>query len=49
MIVLFFMIPIALALGLFSLMGFFWSVHDGQYDDLDTPAYRMLNKGDKDK
>ena len=37
-----FLIPIALGLGLAGLAAFFWSLRDGQYDDLDGAANRIL-------
>jgi cbb3-type cytochrome oxidase maturation protein len=42
MSILFFLIPISLALAVCFVIGFVWSVKSGQYDDLDTPAYRIL-------
>ncbi|GAB4022653.1 MAG: cbb3-type cytochrome oxidase assembly protein CcoS [Bdellovibrio sp.] len=36
------LIPFALALGLFFVGTFIWAVKNGQYDDLDSPAQRML-------
>lgn len=40
--ILFIMIPASLFLGGLFLAAFIWSVHDGQTDDLTTPAYRIL-------
>jgi len=40
--VLFIMVPAALLLAGAALAGFFWCVHRGQYDDLDTPALGVL-------
>lgn len=37
-----FLIPIALGLGLAGLGGFFWAMRDGQFDDLDGAANRIL-------
>lgn len=34
--------PLALILALTAILGFLWAVSKGQYDDLDTPAHRML-------
>lgn len=39
----FFLIPIALALGLAGLAAFMWSLRNGQYDDLDGAASRILH------
>ncbi|MBV8169504.1 MAG: cbb3-type cytochrome oxidase assembly protein CcoS [Alphaproteobacteria bacterium] len=36
------LVPIALALGLVGLCAFLWSVHSGQYEDLDGAAVRVL-------
>ncbi len=37
-----FLIPIALGLGLLGLAAFFWSLRDGQFDDLDGASMRIL-------
>ncbi len=37
-----FLIPIALGMGLLGLGAFFWSMKDGQYDDMDGAANRIL-------
>lgn len=42
---LFFLVPIALALGAVFAAGFIWSVRSGQYDDLDDASERMLRDG----
>jgi cbb3-type cytochrome oxidase maturation protein len=36
------LIPLALILALFFIVGFIWMTAKGQYDDLETPAMRML-------
>lgn len=36
------LIPIALGLGLLSLVVFLWSLKNGQYEDLDGAAARIL-------
>jgi len=36
------LIPVALGLGLAGLAAFFWSVRDGQYDDMDGASLRVL-------
>ncbi|QDH35686.1 cbb3-type cytochrome oxidase assembly protein CcoS [Porphyrobacter sp. YT40] len=36
------LIPIALGMGLLGLAAFFWSMKDGQYDDMDGAAHRIL-------
>lgn len=40
---LLFLIPIALGLGLLGLVAFIWSLNNGQYDDLDGAAERILD------
>jgi len=40
--ILFALIPLAVLLLVFALWGFFWAVRSGQFDDLDTPAVRIL-------
>jgi cbb3-type cytochrome oxidase maturation protein len=42
MIVLLYLVPIALLLGLLGLLIFLWSLRAGQYDDLDGAASRVL-------
>ena len=36
------LIPVALGLGLLGLAGFFWSIKNGQVDDADGAALRIL-------
>lgn len=36
------LIPLALAMGLLGLAAFFWAMRDGQFDDLDGAANRIL-------
>jgi cbb3-type cytochrome oxidase maturation protein len=36
------LIPIALCLGLLGLGAFFWSLRDGQFEDADGAAVRIL-------
>ena len=42
-----FLIPIALGMGLLGLGAFFWSMKDGQYDDMVGPAKRVLMEEDE--
>ena len=37
-----YLIPIAVFLGAIGLAAFFWSLKNGQYDDLDGAAERIL-------
>jgi cbb3-type cytochrome oxidase maturation protein len=39
---LFLLIPLSLVLVGLAVASFFWAVHAGQFDDLDSPAYRIL-------
>ena len=39
---LIFLIPTALGLGLLGLAAFFWSLRQGQFDDLDGAALRIF-------
>lgn len=38
----FYLIPIAIGIGLTALAAFMWSLKSGQYDDLDGAAERVL-------
>jgi cbb3-type cytochrome oxidase maturation protein len=40
--VIYIVLPLAVVMALVALSAFFWAVHRGQFDDLDTPAYRAL-------
>lgn len=40
--VLVFLVPLALALGAIGLMGFLWSLKNGQYDDLEGAGWRAI-------
>lgn len=40
--ILYFLLPMALFLGGIFLLAFFWAVRRGQFDDLETPAHRIL-------
>ena len=41
------LIPVSLALVGISLWAFFWAANAGQFDDLETPALRMLSDEDE--
>ena len=43
----FFLIPIALIMGLVGLGAFLWSLRSGQYEDLDGAAVRILIEEEK--
>lgn len=42
MSILYLLVPLALLLGSAALAGFCVAARKGQFDDLDTPAYRAL-------
>lgn len=44
--VLIYLVPLALLLGLAGLAGFMWTLKNGQYDDLDGDALRILRDDD---
>ena len=44
---LLYLIPISIALGAIALFTFLWSLKNGQYDDLDGAANRILTDDDK--
>lgn len=46
---LIYMIPIALTLGLLGLLGFFWAMRSGQFEDLDGAPYRILYEDERKK
>jgi cbb3-type cytochrome oxidase maturation protein len=43
MSVLFVVLPLAVVLSLLAALAFMWATGRGQFDDLDTPAVRLLN------
>ena len=47
MSVLYVLIPLALLLLGLAVWAFFWAVGSGQFDDLDTPAMRVVMDDDK--
>lgn len=40
--VLYLVVPLALVLASGAVLAFVWATRSGQFDDLDTPARRML-------
>jgi cbb3-type cytochrome oxidase maturation protein len=40
--IVFVLLPLTILLGLVFLWGYRWSVRNGQFEDLDTPAVRIL-------
>lgn len=43
MSLVFIALPAALLLAAAGIVAFVWAIRKGQYDDLDTPAVRMLH------
>ena len=42
MSVLYLLVPLAMLFAACAVATFVWAVRDGQFDDLDTPAVRVL-------
>lgn len=42
MSVLFVALPVAIGLGALAVAGFVWAARGGQFDDLETPRWRVL-------
>jgi cbb3-type cytochrome oxidase maturation protein len=40
--IIYFLLPLVIGLAAAFIWGFVWMTKNGQYDDLDTPALRML-------
>lgn len=47
MSVLFIAVPIAVALAASAVIAFAWAAKKGQFDDLETPKWRMLMDDEK--
>jgi cbb3-type cytochrome oxidase maturation protein len=47
MSVIFIVLPLATGLAAVALIAFTWAVRGGQFDDLDTPAVRMVVEDDE--
>jgi cbb3-type cytochrome oxidase maturation protein len=43
------LVPLALLLGLTGLVAFVWSLRNGQYDDIEGAAVRVLDDSDVDR
>lgn len=43
--ILFVLIPLSLLLLLTAVAAFFWALRGGQFDDLDSPSWRVLEDG----
>lgn len=44
-----FLVPVAILLGLLGLAAFLWTLRNGQYEDLDGAAARILMDDDQDE
>ncbi len=42
MTILFILVPVALGIVLIGVVAFVWATRQGQFDDLETPALRIL-------
>lgn len=49
MSMLFVLVPLAIMLLAGAVWAFFWAVRSGQFDDLDTPAVRILLDDENDR
>ena len=49
MSVIYILLPVAALLAAAAVAGFIWAVRRGQFDDLDTPAVRILHDDDDDE
>jgi cbb3-type cytochrome oxidase maturation protein len=45
--IIFILIPLGLVLLAAAVFAFFWAIRNGQFDDLDTPAWRILLDDDR--
>jgi len=45
--ILYVMIPLGLVLVAFGLWAFFWATGDGQFDDLDSPGWTVLEDDER--
>lgn len=43
MTIIFVLIPLGLALAVAAIWAFFWAVSNGQFDDLESPGWTVLN------
>ncbi|MBN1379911.1 MAG: cbb3-type cytochrome oxidase assembly protein CcoS [Gammaproteobacteria bacterium] len=47
MLIVYLLIPLSIILLGLAVWAFFWAVNNGQFDDLDTPAERILHEDDE--
>lgn len=46
MSIVFLLVPLALVFLVLAIVVFVWAVNDGQFDDMETPATRILHDDD---
>ncbi len=49
MTALYLLIPLSLVLVALAIAAFIWAVNSGQFEDLDTPAWRVLDDDASDR
>ena len=49
MSVIYIVLPLAIIMAIVAVGAFLWAVHRGQFDDLETPRYRVLFDDTDDK
>jgi cbb3-type cytochrome oxidase maturation protein len=49
MSIIFVLVIISMFLVGFAIWAFFWAIKNNQFDDLDTPAYSILDEKDKEE
>ena len=42
-------VPFSMFLLALAIIGFFWAIRSGQFDDMDSPAHRMLFDDDDEE
>ena len=47
MSVVFIVFPLALVIAAIAVLAFIWATRSGQFDDMDTPAMRMLHDDER--
>ena len=47
MSVVFIVFPLALLIAAIAVLAFIWATRSGQFDDMDTPAMRMLHDDER--
>ncbi|MDH5753042.1 MAG: cbb3-type cytochrome oxidase assembly protein CcoS [Deltaproteobacteria bacterium] len=47
--ILYILIPVSMSLAILGLIFFLWANHSGQFDDLSTPAIKILDDEDLER